>query len=115
MKKIMFSLLILTSLNTLAESIQLERITEATFCRQEMSPGSTNRINIEGESMLIDLINDNSRNLNTLKEVAPGKCSKVDIVGYRVYEGGHFPNPMVPFQVFKILEINKARKIILGE
>ncbi len=115
MKYLFLSLLSIYSMQLLAEDISLEKISKAQYCKAELSPGSSSKLNIDGESFLIDLINENSRNITTIQEIKLGKCQSVDVVGYRVFESGHFPNPMVPFQVFKILEIKKHRPVILGE
>lgn len=77
------------------------------FCKPGLM-GCAERVVIGGEAMLVEALAASKASLEAIRgahhahglyETQPGKVS-----GFIVREKGHFPNPLVEFEVFKLLD-----------
>ena len=81
-----------------------------SLCNTPMLLGCAPKINVKGESYLLD-----TSAVDAAILAGPDSSVEVSVKGYVAYEKGHFPNPTAYFDVFKVLEISvkdKAEAII---
>jgi hypothetical protein len=116
MKKIIMILLVYATVNPLFAKARLETYKNAKLqiCDIRLL-GCSDRIIIKGKSYLIDIVTDRAN--TTYKKVVADlrqqkklEISLKETRGYILTEKGHFPNPMVNFDVFHLLDLKAPEK-----